>query len=200
MKLRFEQETFKDTKARTRATGLLESLEYAIERTWPAAQGFKDCDVSEDWAMDAVKLKQTLIIAPSDYRIHYCAPGTPLDGSWMVGEDARGLRVQDEVAQSKRVAICLFPALAEQEPVPVPKHIVVREIMVDHKEFFPTVAEIHAFDPKKVVAKAVVLVVWVGGIFRGQFARRFERWRRSACTTFCYLGPFLFRPSQLLIS
>lgn len=114
--MRFENEAFQRTHARDRAIGLLDSLEYAIERTWPAAHGFKDCNITKDWASAAVELKQTLMIAPSDYRIHYCRPGSLFDPAWMVAENAEGFPVRAEATQSMRVAVCLSPALTEQAP------------------------------------------------------------------------------------
>jgi hypothetical protein len=133
----------------------MELLKDALKMTWPDVTG----TIDEDSVTRAVQLKQTLMIAPSDYRIHYCRPGSAFDPAWMAAEVADGFPVRDDDAQSMRVAICLFPALAEQNPVPFPEHIAASDIVVDKKMLFPTIREKQAFDPRKFVAKAVVLVV-----------------------------------------
>lgn len=104
----------------------------------------------------ATKLKQTLMISPMDYRIHYCMPGTPFDPTWMQAEDDELFPVGD--AKGKVVRTCLFPALFEQDPEPFGTDPSVADILVSNKKLFPSHAEKKARDPKGVIAKAVVLV------------------------------------------
>jgi hypothetical protein len=100
----------------------------------------------------------TLMISPKDYRIHYCLPGSSFEPSWMRAEDLDGFPLTDTEAQNKRVRVCFFPALAELEPSEFNDKTVLAEVLVKDKLFFPNSVEKQSFDPKKVIAKAVVLV------------------------------------------
>lgn len=98
------------------------------------------------------------MISHNEYRIHYCRPGSLFDSSWMRAEDIDGFSLTDAEAQTMRVGVCLFPALAELEPKIFGDKPVLAELLVKSKVFFPSSAENQKFDPKKVIGKAVVLV------------------------------------------
>ena len=157
MKLLFADEKFEDSEMKNRAQRLLEHVQFTIQKAWPDAQGFLRLSDPTGWAQAAVKLKQTLLMSPNDYRIHYCRPGSRFDPAWMVAEDAEGDAVPD--AQSKRVATCFFPALVEQKPSPFAEQPALTNILVGNKTFFPTFAEKQSLDPKRVISKAIVLVI-----------------------------------------
>jgi hypothetical protein len=155
-KLLFEDEKFKAGQAKERAMKQLANVVCALKHAWPAAPGFSRLNDPHGWVEAAVKLKQTLMISPMDYRVHFCMPGTPFDPTWMHAEDAELFEVK--APKGKTVVTCLFPALFEQEPQPFGTNLSVNEILVSNKKFFPSYAEKKTRDPKRVVAKAVVLV------------------------------------------
>jgi hypothetical protein len=155
-KLLFEHEKFIEGPVKQRAVKQLANIAFALKHAWPAAPGFARLNDPLGWVGAAVKLKQTLMISPMDYRVHYCMPGIPFDPAWMHAEDAELFEVKDP--KGKMVLTCLFPALFEQEPQPFGTNPSVKEVLVSNKKFFPSYAEKKARDPKRVIAKAVVLV------------------------------------------
>jgi hypothetical protein len=130
----------------------------ALSSCCPSAPGLDPENNPRSWLEDASKLKQTLLLSPKDYRIHFCLPGTPFDPSWMKPEDVYGIPLKDFETAGKRVTTCLFPALVELEPAPFGENTTVEDLLVSNKRFFPTQQERKAFDPKTVVSKAFVLL------------------------------------------
>jgi hypothetical protein len=99
------------------------------------------------------------MINSNEYRIHYCMPSTTFDPTWMRAEDVEGLSLKDHEAQTKKVATCLFPALSQHDAAPFGEGPSLESVLVKNKEFFPSLAEKREFDPKTVIAKAVVLIL-----------------------------------------
>ncbi|KAF1911302.1 hypothetical protein BDU57DRAFT_524348 [Ampelomyces quisqualis] len=158
VKLLFADEKFQENELRPRAKKLLDLVERALKEASPNAPGFRGLNDPREWSENAVKLKQTLMISPKDYRIHYCIPDSRFESLWMQAEDAEGLSLTDAEAKDKLVSACLFPALAELEPKKFGEKPVLAEVLVSNKVFFPSSVEKQNFDPNKIIAKAVVLV------------------------------------------
>ncbi|KAF2129965.1 hypothetical protein P153DRAFT_418650 [Dothidotthia symphoricarpi CBS 119687] len=110
------------------------------------------------WARKAIELKQSLLISPMDYRIHFCFPGTKFDPSWMQAEDDEGDIIKGPISEGTRVAMCLFPAIAQQAAAPFVKDADVTDALVSRKRFFPTHKEKMELNPANVLSKAVVLL------------------------------------------
>lgn len=157
----FTSKQFLQGAFHTRAQKLLGRLVGMLKGLMPNASryvGFAGLKDIEEWIKAAVKLKQTLMISPQDYRIHFCPVGKPFDSTWMKAEDKEGLPVNDAQAKDRTVAACFFPALIEKKPVAFPKDVKLEDILVTNKVFLPSVDEIEALNPIMVVAKATVLV------------------------------------------
>lgn len=82
-------------------------MEDALKKACPDALGFLGLNDPLEWSENAVKLKQTLMISPKDYRIHYCIPDSPFDPSWMQAKDIEGFSLRDTDAKDKLVSACL---------------------------------------------------------------------------------------------
>jgi hypothetical protein len=158
MKLLFEDEHFRGSQLKPRAERLLDLLELSLKKAWPHAPEFRELNDPEEWAEAAVKLKQTLMISPGEYRIHYCMPGSLFDPAWMQAEDVEGFPLTDTQARTKKVIICLFPALAEHKPSAFGENPALSDVLVMNKTFFPTWSEKQGLDTKKVLSKVVVLI------------------------------------------
>jgi hypothetical protein len=159
MKLLFEDERFQKSKQELRAEVFLERVKAALKKVIPAVPGIEAAGGAKDWAKMAVKLKKDLMISQHDYRLHYCKPTTPFDFSWMTPVDSEGFTLKEPQTQGKRVAACLFPAFVQQDPLPFEDSVTLTDLLVCNKNFFPTFAEKQAFDPKKVISKATVLLL-----------------------------------------
>lgn len=115
-------------------------------------------DDPKAWAEAVLTLKQRLMISPHDYRVHFCHPEEPFDPSWMTAENEEGDIVPPAQVMSMTVRICLFPALLELEPEEFQEEQPTDAALIKNKRFIPSWDDRQAFDAKKVVAKAVVLV------------------------------------------
>jgi hypothetical protein len=91
-------------------------LGVALEKAWLDATGFSGLNDPREWSENAVKLKMAPMVSRNEYRIHYCKPGSLFDTSWMRAEDIDGFSLTDAEAQTKRVGVRLFAALAQLEP------------------------------------------------------------------------------------
>jgi hypothetical protein len=153
----FADKDFETSTVRIQAERLVVKAERTLAQACPSAPGFHERDPL-DWAKAALKLKQTLMISPKDYRVHFPLPGTDFDPTWMKAEEFDTYPLDDKKASGKKVACCLFPALLEKEPEPFKQHITVEEILTGNKRFFPSFEEKRALDLKRVIGKATVLV------------------------------------------
>jgi hypothetical protein len=122
---------------KTKVDKLIHHVDYTFKATGPGLPGLFGSNHPQKWAENAVTLKQTLMIAPNDCRIHHCKPGVQFYPTWMAAEDSLGIPVTDDKAQDKVVATCLFPALAKQEPVPFGENPTVADVLVLNKKFYP---------------------------------------------------------------
>jgi hypothetical protein len=104
-----------------------------------------------------VHLKQTLMMSPHEYRIHFVPPGTTFDAVWMTPVDNDGHSIPSAECRNKRVKICLFPALAEHVADALGADAEVAEALVMNKQFFPTRQESERFKPTSTISKAVVI-------------------------------------------
>ncbi len=157
LSLLFADKKYQESEFQTLTEQLVQG--YSIAKSaFPSAPGIDCLSDPEAWVQGALKLKLKLMIARRDYRIHNCLPGTSFDSTWMRAEDIDGRAISDSKANSKKVIICLFPALVEQDPRALEKGIDVSECLMKNKNFFPTWQEREALDPKQVICKAVVLI------------------------------------------
>lgn len=131
----------------------------ALNRLWNHPLGFVDkIGKPKQWSEDAIQLKQSLMISPKDYGIHFCKPSTLFDASWMQAEDFDSCRVSDEHAEGKKILTCLFPALVQMDPDPFTEDTTCEEILTRNKKFAQTMQFKGNFDPRTVLCKAAVLV------------------------------------------
>jgi hypothetical protein len=159
MKRLFEDKKFQSSEFKTRVEQLLCCLDFTFQKACPNAPGLYGMNNPQSWAENAVKLKETLMIARNDYRIHHCIPGSPFDSIWMKAEDVGGFELSDRDVQGKVVTTCLFPALFEQEPSPFAENLALTHILVANKNFYPDFKEKQGLDVNKVISKATVLVL-----------------------------------------
>ena len=140
-------------------TGLLQNLNKALDIAWPAVPGFQKLNDPKGWLKSAVKLRQTLMISPREYRIRYVFPGTLFDQTWMKAEDGEGFPVADRDAEGVPIVICLFPALVEQGATTFKKDAAVNAALIKNKRFLPDrVEKRRPTTELKIQSKAVVLV------------------------------------------
>lgn len=156
LKFIFDDEEFQAGLVKHRATKYLEEMKNILHMIWPEAEGFKAS--SHNWTNPAVKLKQALLLSPKDYRIHFCTPGMTYNPMWMQAEDGEAFKIDDHKAAGKKVVLCVFPALVEQEPAPFTAETRVPDLLAGNKKFFPTFQERINLNPKSVRARAIVLV------------------------------------------
>jgi hypothetical protein len=117
-KLLFEDENFQSNLFKTKVGKFLRHMDFSIKETCSEASDLYGLNHPQTWAENANKLKQLLVIAKNDYRIHHCMPGSPFNPEWMKAENVDGFAVKEKDTLGKVVAICLFSALVEQEPAP----------------------------------------------------------------------------------
>ncbi|KAJ4312994.1 hypothetical protein N0V94_007163 [Neodidymelliopsis sp. IMI 364377] len=113
----------------------------------------------EEFAADAVRLKQRLLLSPKEYRIHFVRPGTVFDAHYMQAYDDSNDVVSDVEAAGRKVALCVFPALVCREPDDVRVGAGVESALCKNKRFFPTFMEKTESAPVGGLSKAVVLVL-----------------------------------------
>lgn len=143
-----------------RKRNFLKSFDKAISSfCTPRAVNDRSWNISpNDFAESAIELKKTLMLAPSNYRIHYARPGMKFDGSWMVPIDSEHWEIKDRVAKDKHVALCLFPALAEENLPDFEEDAPIDLAFMMNKNFYPMFGEKATGDKKRVVCKAYVLI------------------------------------------
>lgn len=113
----------------------------------------------EKMATESLKLKLSLMLSPKDYRIRYCQPGMRFDPAWMKARNDKNLQVADHKAADEQITLCLFPALLAQDAQPFADDARIEDVLAKNKNFFAAPDEPKPFDPKRCVAKAVVLIL-----------------------------------------
>lgn len=100
------------------------------------------------------------MISTKGYRIVFPIPETNFDSSWMQGEDDSHFGIQTSEGMSRRIRLCLFPALLQRSDGTLSDTNTtdITQALISHKSFFPSSGEIIVPSSDKVVSKAVVLV------------------------------------------
>ncbi len=115
----------------------------------------------EAYAAYVIEWKQTLLLSPKEYKIHFACPGATFDARWMIAMDAENFELPIEKVEGKKVACCLFPALVsgDKEEKEGEK---MEDVLVRNKKFFPSYGEMNQRDEgweEGRVSKATVLVL-----------------------------------------
>ncbi|KAF2853310.1 hypothetical protein T440DRAFT_466285 [Plenodomus tracheiphilus IPT5] len=158
MRLLFSKPEYTDGLWKTQQTELIKrfvrTLREVCSFETPATSSF----CFEDWVLRAVKLKDELMISQLDYRIRFCASGSKFDSSWIEAEDFQGLKLRAETLEDKHVAMCLFPAIMDQDAEIMEEGVEIAAVLVTNKRFFPYRKEKKIFDPSGIISKAIVMV------------------------------------------
>lgn len=144
-----------------RTAKIVKALSDSLQDILPGFEGLVDLNTHESWVREAVQLKKDLLISPEDYKIHFSKAGIPFDPTWMKGvaKDGRPVDARDIDIGSRKVALCLFPAILKREPVPLDEDASIAEALTSHRRFLATPRERRTFDPKSCIAKATVLIM-----------------------------------------
>jgi hypothetical protein len=148
----------KETNNQPRAARLLENLSEKLALAYPDAAGFKVVHKPENWAKQAMKLKQMLMISYAEYRVRFILPGCAFDSEWMEGITVDGRPFRKENAGTLKVALCLFPGIAEYHAQPLEEDASIAEALTTNKKFFLSPTE-RLTSPKSCIAKAHVLLM-----------------------------------------
>jgi hypothetical protein len=141
-----------------RAEQLLTALSHTLQDVRPGPGSFGDLSTHRGWVEEAVKLKKDLMVSPDDYRIHFSNAGVPFDPAWMTGVATNGRPVDSRNVGSRKVALCLFPALWKHTPAPLEENASIEDALVSHRKFLASPKEWRSFVPKSCIGKATVLV------------------------------------------
>ncbi|CBY00363.1 predicted protein [Plenodomus lingam JN3] len=129
-----------------------------ITKVCPGALGLNNTGNPSHWAAEVLKLKQRLMISPHDYRVYFCHPGIPFDREWMKAENLEGETLKPEEVGTRKVRLCLFPALVEQDAEEFDEGQRMEDALFKNKKFLPSWEDRSKFDVKRVRGKAAVLV------------------------------------------
>ncbi len=147
------------TTIRTRQQELKRNLTTAVQDFLPPPHVLPNIELAERLAVDAISLKQSLMLSPMDCRIHYCHPGVIFDPSWMQANNSENLEVGGDLVAGKPVTLCLFPALFAQEARPFDSQSRMEDAFVKNKRFFYTTKEPIDCNSGRCITKAIVLVL-----------------------------------------
>lgn len=106
----------------------------------------------------AITLKQSLLLSPHSYRLHFAPAGTLFDARWMRAHDPEHFPLADDKAAGRKIALCLFPALVCLEPRAGADRE-IEDVLCKNKRFLPTFAERVDVGKEVGVSKAVVMVL-----------------------------------------
>lgn len=157
-KVSFDQTEHKADEQK-RVSEVLTTVSDLLEDVLPDPEGFRDPEAHNGWATDAVQLKKDLMISPDEYRLHVSKAGVDFDPAWMTGMAKDGRPVNASNSGTRKVALCLFPAILRQEVVPFDDDASITDALVSHRRFLPTPRERRSLDPSSCIAKATVLVM-----------------------------------------
>lgn len=106
------------------------------------------------------RLKHKLIASPMDYRIYFCRPGTEFNREWMEAEDEEGHHLPVAQSRFRKVRLCLFPAIAEQQMMSLSADADLAEALSHNKRFLPGDVGRNNFPDNSngIISKAVVMV------------------------------------------
>ena len=157
----FDDEAIQEHAIPGRVEGIVDHFTKALKRIKPDAPGVHSGAARGPlWIEQAVRLKQTMMVGPHDYRVQYCAPDTPFDRSWMNGVLPNGRQVDDdEDVSSKGVALCLYPGLMQQAVQPLHEAATIAQALTKNRTFFSSYKEKSAQLPKTCITKAFVLLL-----------------------------------------
>lgn len=157
-KILFDQPEHK-AKDEKRAANMLNALNQTLQIARPDLDAFESLKLHKPWVVDAVQMKKTLMISPEDYRIRISKVGSTFDPAWMIGVAKDGRTDDSRNTGSRKVALCLFPAVFSQERKPLRDDATITDALVSHRKFLPTSRERSAFSSQRCVAKATVLLM-----------------------------------------
>jgi hypothetical protein len=112
----------------------------------------------------AVRFKLELISCPMEYRLIFCPLAIEYDQVWMSAEDLEGTALTDAACPSRKVRLCLFPAiirLPSETSSLDPDDITTS--FVCNRRFFDATDYGRPLEPASIVSKAVVMndcVAW----------------------------------------
>lgn len=147
------------TDDQQRAEQLVAAFNRTLQDLQSGTERLGDLHTHISGVREAIQLKKKLMISPDEYRIHISKAGVPFDPAWMTGVATDGRPVNAENIGSRKVALCLFPALWKRVPTPLSESASIEDALVSHRKFLATPQERRSFDPKSCVAKATVLVM-----------------------------------------
>lgn len=133
------------------STRFIDTLKVIVENLITSVDDQYD---SQSWTQRAIKLKQELLLSPADYRIRLCLPGVAINSLLMTAENSDGF----EIPPAEKVAMCLWPAITQQDAGPLGRGDDISVALVKNKSFFPSRKEKMKFDVGSTVSKAVVLL------------------------------------------
>jgi hypothetical protein len=106
-----------------------------------------------------IYLKLKLMISSEDYRIFYYQPGDQYDSTWMEAEDEDGRSLEADMCNSKKISLCLFPAVAQhQSDLSELDPDDITAVFACNKRFSFRANVGDVVEPQAIVSKAVVLI------------------------------------------
>jgi hypothetical protein len=130
-----------------------------LNTVFPEAPGI-DAAALHHLSENAIKMKQQLMVGAEDHRVQYYAPDVPFDPVTMSVVLANGCApAWGEDIGSKKVALCLFPALMQQAPKTLGENATMADALAMNQRYFPTYEEMSNPLPRKCIAKATALLL-----------------------------------------
>src|SRR5262245_22144158 len=126
--LLFGERAFQDGVVSRRTKLLLERFSEAASLV-----GITVSNEPISWLEKLIWLKQVLMLSPITFKVHFCIPGIAFDSSWMRAEDEEGHPLLDVHCRTKRVKVCIFPALAKQPANYLSKDTDIQAVLVSCK-------------------------------------------------------------------
>jgi hypothetical protein len=148
-----------ETARPRRAAALANRFSRTLKTVFPEAPGIDEADLHH-LSESAIKVKQQLMVGAEDHRVHYYTPDVPFDPLTMSAVLPNGCApTWGQDIGSKKVALCLFPALMQQASQPLSKDATLSDALAINQNYFSTYEEISDPLPRKCIAKATVLLL-----------------------------------------
>jgi hypothetical protein len=158
-----QQSCFKNEVLPDRVQKFRKCLESCAERLTTAVGPKSPFLRSDFMSVKAVKhalgLKRTLMLSVYEYEVHFASPQVDFDPVWMDAENEKGDILDPLTCSTKKVSICVFPALVQVSIEKLPADADISTALLQAKGFFPPAKKASpSLENDTIVAKAVVLV------------------------------------------
>lgn len=158
-KLLIRDELFQREKVQKAVLFLADELAFLLRHAFASHVGVCSRDDFLQCCERAIKFKLKLMVSTMDYRIFFCSPGTLFDSAWMEAEDSEGCPLDGKACKSKRVRLCLFPAITQhQSNIANLSTDDITAAYVCNKPFPLRLKPGEMVDAREIVSKAVVVV------------------------------------------